>query len=87
MSSFLSILEKENIGTDQDSDLGKRNLGVKMNDMLSAAFKDILEKKSSVYRDMVKKGIDVDFSKSFKFPDNTTGSMMELIQFYNEDMK
>ena len=88
MSKFKKIMESEGFDVKQGERNEGTNRGLKTNfgTILGAIFSDILEKKSSVYRDMIAKGINIDLSQGFQFPDNMKGSMPELVKFYEEDM-
>lgn len=89
MSKFKEIMESEGFDFIKGERAKGTNVGLKTNFgvILGAIFSDILEKKSSVYRDMVAKGIHIDLSQGFNFPENMSGSMPELVESYNEDMK
>lgn len=89
MSRFKEIIESEGFSFPKGERTGGMKVGLKTNFgvILGSIFSDILEKKSSVYRDMVKKGINIDLSQGFNFPENMKGNMPELVKFYEEDMK
>ncbi len=89
MSRFKKIMELEGFNFKEGKREEGSNSGLKTNFgvILGAIFTDILEKKSSVYKDMIDKGINIDLSQGFRFPNNMQGSMPELVKFYEEDMK
>ena len=89
MSRFKKIMEFEGFNFEKGERDKGTDVGLKTNfgKILGAIFTDILEKKSSVYRDMIEKGINIDLSEGFRFPNNVKGSMPELVKFYEEDMK
>ena len=82
-------MEAEGFNFEQGKRSEGTNVGLKTNFgvILGAIFTDILEKKSSVYKDMIDKGINIDLSQGFRFPNNMRGSMPELVKFYQKDMK
>jgi hypothetical protein len=89
MSRFKEILKSEGFDVEKGERSEGTNVGLKTNfgTVLGAIFSDILEKKSSVYRDMIAKGINMDLSQGFNFPESMSGSMPELVKLYEEDMK
>ena len=89
MSKFKEIMESEGFDFVKGERDKGTNVGLKTNfgAILGAIFSDILEKKSSVYRDMISKGINMDLSQGFNFPESMSGSMPELVKLYEEDMK
>ena|GEM_PF-6696058 len=88
MSRFIDLLEGEKINTQEKKITQSGKLKANFNEILDAAFIDILEKKSSLFKSMVEKGVKVDFKKAFEFPkESFSGQISELIDDYQEDMK
>ncbi len=89
MSRFRKLIENEGFNFDdsKSTETEGGTFKVKFHEVLDAAFRDILEEKSEIYRDMVNKGVGVDFTNAFTFPDQTKSDVHELIANYKEDMK
>ncbi len=90
MSRFKKIMEAEGC-TFENDEMKPENPGRLKNRfdfILNAVFTDILEKKSEIFRDMVSLGLDFDFSKSVKMPDEIKKiEYQDFYQKYMGDMK
>ncbi|NGX53914.1 MAG: hypothetical protein K1000chlam4_00635 [Chlamydiae bacterium] len=88
MSRFTSLLSENKVDVKEGKIEQAGSLDINFKEILSAAFTDILEKKSSLYRSMVEKGVIIDFKESFKFPKKgISGEISALINDFKEDMK
>lgn len=88
MSRFMNLLDGDKIDIKEEKVKSEGRLGVNFKEILSAAFIDILEKKSSLFRSMVEKGVIINFEKSFEFPkESISGKIPELINDFKKDMK
>lgn len=84
----MEILSKEDIDLEKGESRSEGQLKANFKEILSAAFTDILEKKSSLFRSMIEKGVSIDFEKAFMLPKrNVSGNLSDLINDYKEDMK
>lgn len=88
MSRFMNLLDGNKIDAYRGKIKESGTLDVNFKDLLSAAFTDILEKKSSLFRSMVEKGVEIDFSKSIGLPkEKISGKVEDFINSFKEDME
>ena len=90
MSRFKALMQSEGCTFENDQMKPEKSgrLKIKFNVIVNAMFKDILEKKSQTFRTMIDQGMDFDFAKSVKMPDEPVESKYQnLYEEYMEDMK
>ena len=88
MSKFLKILKDNNVDPETGLMETPGVLNINFKTLLNEAFKEILEKNSSLYRDMIEKGVTISFEKFINLPDaGLSGELKTFIEQFKQDTK
>ena len=83
---FEKLLENSKIDVEKGQAKESGVLEVNFKDLLAGAFEDILQKKSSLFRNMKEEGIEISFH--IRLPEkNIKGSIYELVSSFKRDME